>query len=183
LKVKPTALPEVLLIQPKVFADERGHFLETWFAPRYRDIGIVESFVQDNFSRSTRNVLRGLHFQEPMGQGKLITVLAGTIYDVVVDIRVDSPRFRQWIGVELDGAVPTQLWIPPGFAHGFCVMSESADFMYKCTEIYTPAAERSIRWNDPELRIKWPIDTPILSTRDNAAPLLMDAPLLPRMSV
>ena len=118
-----------------------------------------------------------------MGQGKLITVLAGTIYDVVVDIRVDSPRFRQWIGVELDGAVPTQLWIPPGFAHGFCVMSESADFMYKCTEIYTPAAERSIRWNDPELRIEWPIDTPILSTRDKAAPLLMDAPLLPRMSV
>ncbi|MGB0554515.1 MAG: dTDP-4-dehydrorhamnose 3,5-epimerase [Alphaproteobacteria bacterium] len=182
MKVTPTALPEVLLIEPRVFPDARGHFYESWVGPRYQEAGIDAPFVQDNFSRSTRNTLRGLHFQEPKGQGKLITVLSGKIYDVAVDVRIDSPRYRDWIGIELDGDNPQQLWIPPGFAHGFCVLSAQADFMYKCTEFYAPETERSIHWDDPELAIDWPLDTPILSEKDAAAPFLADAPVLPRMS-
>ena len=182
MKVTPTALPEVLLIEPRVFPDLRGHFFESWVGPRYQEAGIAEPFVQDNFSRSTQNTLRGLHFQEPKGQGKLITVLSGRIYDVAVDVRTDSPRYREWIGIELDGDDPKQLWVPPGFAHGFCVLSERADFMYKCTEFYAPDTERSIRWDDPELAIDWPLDTPILSEKDAEAPILADAPVLPRMS-
>jgi dTDP-4-dehydrorhamnose 3,5-epimerase len=182
VKVTPTALPEVLLIEPRVFPDLRGHFFESWVGPRYQEAGIAEPFVQDNFSRSTQNTLRGLHFQEPKGQGKLITVLSGRIYDVAVDVRTDSPRYREWIGIELDGDDPKQLWVPPGFAHGFCVLSERADFMYKCTEFYAPDTERSIRWDDPELAIDWPLDTPILSEKDAEAPFLADAPVLPRMS-
>jgi dTDP-4-dehydrorhamnose 3,5-epimerase len=182
VKVTPTALPEVLLIEPRVFPDSRGHFFESWVGPRYQEAGIAVSFVQDNFSRSTQGTLRGLHFQEPKGQGKLITVLSGKIYDVAVDVRSDSPRYREWIEIELNGDYPQQLWIPPGFAHGFCVLSEHADFMYKCTEFYAPETERSIRWDDPELAIDWPLDAPILSEKDAAAPLLADAPALPRMS-
>jgi dTDP-4-dehydrorhamnose 3,5-epimerase len=183
VKVTPTALPEVLLIEPRIFPDSRGHFFETWVGPRYQEAEIAVPFVQDNFSRSTRHTLRGLHFQEPKGQGKLITILSGKIYDVAVDVRYDSPRYRKWIGIELDGDNPQQLWIPPGFAHGFCVLSAHADFMYKCTDFYAPETERSIRWNDPELAIDWPIDAPLLSEKDAAAPLLTDAPLLTHMSV
>jgi dTDP-4-dehydrorhamnose 3,5-epimerase len=183
VKVTPTALPEVLLIEPRIFPDSRGHFFETWVGPRYQEAEIAVPFVQDNFSRSTRDTLRGLHFQEPKGQGKLITILSGKIYDVAVDVRYDSPRYRKWIGIELDGDNPQQLWIPPGFAHGFCVLSAHADFMYKCTDFYAPETERSIRWNDPELAIDWPIDAPLLSEKDAAAPLLTDAPLLSHMSV
>jgi dTDP-4-dehydrorhamnose 3,5-epimerase len=182
VKVTPTALPEVLLIEPRVFPDSRGHFFESWVGPRYHEAGITEPFVQDNSSRSTRDTLRGLHFQEPKGQGKLITVLSGRIFDVAVDVRTDSPRYREWIGIELDGDDPKQLWVPPGFAHGFCVLSEQADFMYKCTEYYAPETERSIRWNDPELAIDWPLEAPILSEKDAEAPFLADALVLPRMS-
>ena len=182
MKTTTTSLPEVLIVEPRVFPDSRGHFYEIWVDNRYEEAGIHGPFVQDNVSRSVRGTLRGLHFQEPKGQGKLITVLSGTIFDVAVDIRKNSPRFGQWVGIELDGNSPKQLWIPPGFAHGFCVMSEHADFMYKCTEFYTPGTERSIRWNDPELAIDWPLDLPILSEKDAAAPFLADAPALPRMS-
>ena len=182
MKIKPTLLPEVLLIEPRVFPDARGHFFESWVGPRYQEVGIAAPFVQDNFSHSTQHTLRGLHFQEPQGQGKLITVLSGKIYDVVVDVRSNSPRYREWIGIELNGDNPKQLWIPPGFAHGFCVLSEHADFMYKCTEFYAPKTERSIRWDDPELAIYWPLDAPILSEKDATAPLLANAPVLPRMS-
>lgn len=182
MKVTPTELPEVLLIEPRIFPDGRGHFFETWVGPRYQEAGIAQPFVQDNFSRSVYGTLRGLHFQEPKAQGKLVTVLSGKVFDVAVDIRQDSPRFGRWVGVELNGDEPRQLWVPPGFAHGFCVLSESADFFYKCTEFYSPETERSVRWNDPKLAIDWPIDAPILSDKDGAAPMLADAPILPQMN-
>lgn len=182
MNVVPTELPEVLLIEPRVFPDGRGHFFETWVGPRYRDAGIEFDFVQDNFSRSVRGTLRGLHFQEPKAQGKLVTVLSGRVFDVAVDIRRDSPRFGKWVGVELDGDSPRQLWVPPGFAHGFCVLSDRADFFYKCTEFYNPSTERSVLWNDPDLAIEWPIKDPVLSDKDAAAPLLDQAPVLPVMA-
>jgi dTDP-4-dehydrorhamnose 3,5-epimerase len=181
MKTTPTRLPEVLIIEPRVFPDARGHFYEMWENNRYRDANIPGPFVQDNVSRSVRGTLRGLHFQEPRSQGKLVTVLTGKIFDVAVDIRRDSPRFRQWVGVELDADNPRQLWIPPGFAHGFCVISEWADFLYKCTQSYNPTTERSICWNDPDLAIDWPIPNPVLSEKDAAAPLLSDTPILPLM--
>ena len=181
MKVTATELPEVLLIEPRVFSDDRGHIFESWEQARFAEAGIHGPFVQDNFSRSTKGTLRGLHFQEPKAQGKLVTVLAGLIFDVVVDIRRGSSRFGQWVGVELDGDAPRQVWIPPGFAHGFCVLSERADFVYKCTEYYSSDTERGILWNDPELAIEWPVDRPILSEKDAAAPLLADAPVLPTL--
>ena len=128
MNVTPTRLPEVLKIKPKIFSDNRGYFFESWVESRYADAGIPGPFVQDNFSRSRKDTLRGLHYQEPCAQGKLVTVLSGTIYDVVADIRMGSPRFGQWVGIELDSATGTQVWIPPGFAHGFCVLSDWADF-------------------------------------------------------
>jgi dTDP-4-dehydrorhamnose 3,5-epimerase len=179
MKVTPTTLPEVLLLEPAVFGDDRGFFLESYQARRYAEAGISASFVQDNQSRSTRGTLRGLHFQEPQAQGKLVSVLQGAVYDVVVDIRRGSPRFGQWVGIELSGRTHQQLWIPPGFAHGFCVTSESADFFYKCTAYYAPEHERGIAWNDPDLAIPWPIKAPLLSRKDAAAPRLKDAPVLP----
>ena len=181
MKVTATELPEVLLIEPQVFPDERGYFFEAWRDQGYAEAGIHGPFVQDNFSRSTKGTLRGLHFQEPKAQGKLVTVLAGLIFDVVVDIRRGSSRFGQWVGVELDGDAPRQVWIPPGFAHGFYVLSEHADFFYKCTEYFSPDTERGILWNDPELAIEWPVDRPVLSEKDAAAPLLADAPVLPTL--
>jgi dTDP-4-dehydrorhamnose 3,5-epimerase len=180
MKVVPTSLDGVFVIEPRVFADDRGLFLETWQAQRYADVGVAASFVQDNFSRSVRGTLRGLHFQEPDGQGKLVQVTRGTVLDVVVDVRRGSPTFGKWIGVELTGDVPKQLWIPSGFAHGFCVTSDWADFSYKCTVAYSPANERSIRWNDPELAIDWPVREPLLSRKDATAPTLAEAPVLPR---
>ncbi|SEU19027.1 dTDP-4-dehydrorhamnose 3,5-epimerase [Stigmatella erecta] len=180
MKVTETAIPGVLLIEPKVFGDARGFFLETFHAQRYADAGIPGPFVQDNYSRSVKGTLRGLHFQEPQPQGKLVQVVAGAVFDVAVDIRRGSPTFGKWVGVELSAENRRQLWVPPGFAHGFCVTSESADFQYKCTALYAPQNERSLLWNDPDLGITWPLDgEPKLSAKDAAAVRLKDAPLLP----
>jgi len=179
VKVTKTELPGVLVIEPRVFIDERGWFLETFQSERYAAAGIAATFVQDNLSRSVRGTLRGLHFQEPKGQGKLVQVMRGAVLDVVVDVRRGSPTFGKWLGLELSGDQPRQMWIPPGFAHGFCVTSDSADFLYKCTTPYAPEAERSIRWDDPAIGIVWPVAQPLLSKKDAAAPLLADAPVLP----
>ena len=172
----PTHLPGVIIIEPDIFGDERGFFMETWRAPRYAEHGIPERFVQDNLSLSRRGVLRGLHCQHPDSQGKLVTVLQGEVYDVAVDIRRGSPTFGQWIGVTLSGETKNQLYVPPGFAHGFYVTSDSALFMYKCTEIYNPQAEFSVAWNDPDIGIQWPSDTPQLAEKDRVAPFLRDIP-------
>lgn len=179
MKITPTELPEVLIIDPKVHGDSRGFFYESFQAQRYAASGIHGPFVQDNLSRSVRGTLRGLHFQEPKAQGKLIQVLRGVVWDVAVDVRRGSPRFGRWVGLELSESTPRQLWIPPGFAHGFCVLSDSADFFYKCTELYAPDAERAIAWNDPALGIPWPMTEPLLSAKDRVAPRLADAPVLP----
>jgi dTDP-4-dehydrorhamnose 3,5-epimerase len=179
MKVTETALPGVLVIEPRVFTDDRGFFLETFAAARYGALGMPTEFAQDNLSRSVRGTLRGLHFQEPNAQGKLVQVVNGTVLDVVVDIRRGSPTFGRWVGVELSGDTPRQMWIPPGFAHGFCVTSDSADFWYKCTTPYAPQSERSIRWDDPDIGIAWQIDKPLLSKKDAEAPFLKDASVLP----
>jgi dTDP-4-dehydrorhamnose 3,5-epimerase len=179
MKVVETELPGVLLLEPKVFGDERGFFMEMFHAARYEQLGIFGPLVQDNLSRSVKGTLRGLHFQEPRAQGKLAQVLEGEVYDVVADVRRGSPTFRKWIGVHLSGTNRLQLWIPPGFAHGFCVLSERADFLYKCTDFYSPGAERVIAWNDPDLAIRWPVEAPLLSAKDAAAPFLAVAPVLP----
>ena len=168
MRVTPIDIHGVLLLEPSVISDHRGCFLETYHEQRYRDAGITEQFVQDNCSRSVQNTMRGLHFQEPHGQGKLVMALEGTVYDVVVDIRKGSPTFGKWYGVELSGKNLHQLYIPPGCAHGFCVMSETATFLYKCTAYYSPRDERGILWNDPALGIRWPISEPILSPKDQA---------------
>ncbi len=164
MKITETKLPGVLLIEPKVFGDERGFFLENFNAKRYADIGIVGNFVQDNHSRSSKGVLRGLHFQKQFPQGKLVFLTRGTVFDVAVDIRKDSPTFGQWV----------QFYIPPGFAHGFCVLSEIADFHYKCTDYYHPEDEGSLRWNDPDVGIAWELADPILSPKDANASFLKD---------
>jgi dTDP-4-dehydrorhamnose 3,5-epimerase len=166
----------VLLLEPRVFQDERGLFFESWQSERYRALGIEGAFVQDNVSRSARGVLRGLHYQLPRAQGKLVTVLEGAVWDVAVDLRVGSSTFGEWVGMELTGGAPRQVWIPPGFAHGFQVLSETALFSYKCTEVYSPADERSLRWDDPEVGIEWPLPSPLLSEKDRHAPLLRDIP-------
>jgi dTDP-4-dehydrorhamnose 3,5-epimerase len=179
VNVIQTELPGVLLLEPKRFGDDRGFFMEMFHAKRYADAGITGPFVQDNFSRSAKGILRGLHFQEPNPQGKLVQVLAGAVYDVAVDVRRGSPTFGKWVGVELSADNRRQLWVPAGFAHGFCVLSESADFHYKCTDVYSPTTERGIAWNDPDLGIPWPVTSPLLSPKDSAAPRLKDAPVLP----
>ncbi|MDR3394091.1 MAG: dTDP-4-dehydrorhamnose 3,5-epimerase [Parasulfuritortus sp.] len=176
MHITETALPGVRLIEPKVFGDERGFFMETWNAARYADIGLPERFVQDNLSYSRRGVLRGLHFQNPRAQGKLVYVLAGEVFDVAVDIRLGSPTFGQTAVAILSSENKRQFYIPPGFAHGFCVTSETALFAYKCTELYDPKAEGSILWNDPALGIDWPVDAPELSAKDAAAKTLADFP-------
>ncbi|MBZ4332867.1 dTDP-4-dehydrorhamnose 3,5-epimerase [Corallococcus interemptor] len=179
MKVTPLAIPDVLLIEPKVFGDDRGFFLESFHAKRYADVGVVGPFVQDNLSRSVKGTLRGLHFQEPNAQGKLVQCLAGAVWDVAVDIRKGSPTFGRWVAAELTGENKHQLWVPAGFAHGFCVVSDSADFFYKCTALYSPESERSVVWNDPDLAIPWPVKEPLLSPKDQRAPRLKDAPVLP----
>lgn len=176
MKITETPLPGVLVIEPKVFGDERGFFMETWNQTRYADTGLPEKFVQDNLSFSRRGVLRGLHFQNPNGQGKLVYVLQGEVFDVAVDIRLGSPSFGQSFAVTLSADNKRQFYIPPGFAHGFCVTSETALFAYKCTEFYDPKAEGSILWNDPSLGIDWPVTTPELSTKDAAGIALADFP-------
>jgi dTDP-4-dehydrorhamnose 3,5-epimerase len=179
MQVTPTALPGVLIIEPKVFGDERGFFLETFNQRAFdKAVGHRVEFVQDNHSRSQRGVLRGLHYQlAPRAQGKLVRVVCGRVFDVAVDMRRGSATFGGWFGTELTGTVHRQVWIPAGFAHGFLVMSESADFLYKTTDYYEPSAEGSVRWDDPQLAIKWPeIGVPIsLSDKDRCAPLLTQA--------
>ena len=178
MKVAQTSLKDCVIIEPVVFGDERGFFLETFQAARYSQAaGITLSFVQDNYSRSARGVLRGLHFQKTKPQGKLVRVVSGEVYDVAVDLRSDSSTFGQWEGVVLSEHNKKQLWVPPGFAHGFLVLSDSADFEYKCTDYYDPSDEASILWNDPSLNISWPIDQPILSDKDMNAPLLANIKL------
>lgn len=176
MTVTETALPGVCLIETRLFRDSRGHFSEVYRADRYREAGLDAAFEQDNVSTSTRGVLRGLHLQHPRGQGKLVSVLHGTVYDVAVDVRRGSPTFGQHVGMELSAENGRQLWIPPGFAHGFVVTSEAAVFLYKCTELYAPDCELSVRWDDPNVGIDWPIEAPILSDKDAAAPLLRDIP-------
>lgn len=174
MHVIETNLPGVLIIEPKVFGDARGYFFETWQQARYAAIGIKENFVQDNISYSARGVLRGLHYQNPNTQGKLVTVLQGEVFDVAVDIRVGSPKFGQWTGVYLSGENHRQLWVPPGFAHGFCVTSETAYFSYKCTDVYTPQAEGGIIWNDSDIGIEWPLADVVLSDKDKVYVKLRD---------
>jgi len=174
VKVIETQLAGVLIVEPKVFGDHRGFFLETFQVERYRDAGIGMSFVQDNHSRSQRGVLRGLHFQRTRPQGKLVGVSRGAVYDVAVDINPDSPTCGQYVGVELNDENHRQLWVPPGYAHGFCVLSEVADFQYKCTDYYQPEDEGGLLWNDPDVGIPWPVAEPQLSAKDQLNPRLRD---------
>jgi len=167
-----TKFPEVKIIKPNLTRDQRGSFVELWQHHRYTDMGIPDCFVQDNFSISRKGTIRGLHFQAPFPQGKLVTVLSGKVLDVVVDIRVGSPTFKQWMSVELSAEDYLQLWVPPGFAHGFCVLSASAHFYYKCTERWYPEHEHVIQYNDPDIGIRWPVKSPSLSERDDTAPPL-----------
>jgi len=182
LKVTETSLRGVLLIEPTVHGDDRGFFMETYHLAKFRDAGIAETFVQDNHSRSARGVVRGLHYQEPNPQGKLVRCTRGALFDVAVDIRSGSPQFGAWFGAELSEENRLMLWIPPGFAHGFCALSDVADLVYKCTQLYDAAADRSVVWNDPAIGIKWPVSSPVLSAKDAAAPTLAAAPALPRYS-
>jgi dTDP-4-dehydrorhamnose 3,5-epimerase len=173
MKIISTAIPDVKILEPKVFGDDRGFFMETWNAHLFSELGIQHGFVQDNHSRSVKNTLRGLHYQIEKPQGKLVRVTRGEVFDVAVDLRKDSPTFGKWVGEYLSERNNRMLWVPPGFAHGFLVISDSADFQYKCTDFYAPEYERSIAWNDPELAIDWPLagtDSPLLSVKDNVAP-------------
>jgi len=172
MNVIQTHLPGVLIIEPKVFGDERGFFVECYQEPRYRDVGIEMPFVQDNHSRSQYGVLRGLHFQRNRPQGKLVRVTRGAVYDVAVDINPASPTCGEFVGVELTADNHLQLWIPPGYAHGFCVLSDTADFQYKCTDVYYPEEEGGLIWNDPDVNIPWPVETPKLSEKDLRNPSL-----------
>jgi len=174
MKVIETALPEVLIIEPKVFGDSRGFFYESFNARNFREAtGLDVEFVQDNHSRSAKNVLRGLHYQIKQPQGKLVRVVRGAVFDVAVDIRKSSPNFGKWVGVELSEENHRQLWVPPGFAHGFLVLSDSADFLYKTTDYYAPEFERCLAWNDPMVAISWPTEQPpVLSVKDNCGTFL-----------
>jgi len=174
MNVKETKLPGVLVLEPDVFSDDRGFFLETWNSERYEKAGIKGSFVQDNISFSKKGVLRGLHFQYPQSQDKLVQVLSGEVVDVAVDIRKDSPTFGKWISEILSDVNHRQMYIPSGFAHGYCVTSETAVFSYKCTDFYNPGSEGGIIWNDPDINIDWPMEEPILSSKDIDYPRLKD---------
>ena len=176
MNIIPTEITDVKIIEPAVFGDARGFFMESWNQQRYAEAGIDVSFVQDNVSSSGKGVLRGLHFQHPQGQGKLVQVLKGEVLDVAVDIRVGSPTFGRSVSVVLSEANHLQFYVPVGFAHGFCVMSEMALFSYKCTEFYNPKTEGSILWNDPDLGIDWPVDSPSLSEKDLKGSFLKDIP-------
>jgi dTDP-4-dehydrorhamnose 3,5-epimerase len=180
MNVIKTDLPEVLIFEPKLFGDQRGFFLETYQFERYAQSGVAQPFVQDNLSRSRHGVLRGLHLQNPGAQGKLVTALRGRVLDVAVDVRVGSPNFGRHVAVELNEENRRQLWVPRGFAHGFAVLSETADFFYKCDALYSPKDEISVRWNDPAIGIDWGLADPSLSPKDADAPLLADVKNLPR---
>jgi dTDP-4-dehydrorhamnose 3,5-epimerase len=177
MQIQTTSIPDVLIIEPKVFGDERGFFFESFNEQKFAQLtGVTLSFVQDNHSRSAQNVLRGLHYQIQQPQGKLVRVVNGEVFDVAVDIRKESPTFGKWVGARLSAENKRQLWIPVGFAHGFVVLSEQADFLYKTTDYWAPQYERSILWNDPEIGIDWPINgEPLLSVKDKAAKALANA--------
>lgn len=177
MQIQTTAIPDVLIIEPKVFGDERGFFYESFNSRKFEELtGVATTFVQDNHSKSAKNVLRGLHYQLQQTQGKLVRVVAGEVFDVAVDIRKSSPTFGHWVGVVLSGENKRQLWVPPGFAHGFVVTSESAEFLYKTTDYWAPEFERSILWNDPAIGIEWPVDgTPLLSGKDQVGKPLAEA--------
>lgn len=181
MKVSSLAIPEVLLIEPTVYGDERGFFFESFNQARFNEaVGAEVSFVQDNHSKSAKGVLRGLHYQISQAQGKLVRVVEGEVFDVSVDLRRSSPNFGQWVGEILSADNRRQLYIPPGFAHGFVVLSETAQFLYKTTDFYSPQHERAIIWNDPTVNVAWPIETtPTLSSKDAQAPLMKDADLFP----
>lgn len=181
MKVIRTSLPDVLICEPEVFGDERGFFLESWNERKFRDVaGVDVHFVQDNHSRSERGVLRGLHYQIKQPQGKLVRVVKGRVYDVAVDLRKSSPTFGRWVGIELGDDNFRQFWIPVGFAHGFLVLSENADFLYKSTDYYAPEHECCILWSDPAIGIEWPTDhEPTLSAKDRAGQLLREAEVFP----
>lgn len=181
MKVTPSSIPEILVFEPTVFGDDRGFFYESYNARHFAQMtGLSVNFVQDNHSRSAKNVLRGLHYQIRQPQGKLVRVVSGAIFDVVVDIRASSPFFGRWIGVELSAENRRQLWVPPGFAHGFVVTSDSAECLYKTTDYWSPEHERSILWSDPALAIDWPLTgEPMLSGKDSQGKLLADAEVFP----
>jgi dTDP-4-dehydrorhamnose 3,5-epimerase len=172
--VKEATIKGLVLIEPDCYGDRRGFFMETWHRERYKELGIETEFVQDNLSLSARGVLRGLHFQNPFGQDKLVYVLEGEVFDVAVDIRQGSPTFGQWEGFYLSADNKRQMLVPKGFAHGFCVMSDRALFAYKCSDYYAPEAEKGILWNDPQIGIKWPVEEPLLSEKDLKLPLLKE---------
>ena len=174
MKVTETELEGVLIIEPDVYQDVRGYFLETYHQNRYRDLGIQSDFVQDNMSFSKKGTLRGLHFQQPHDQAKLVQVAKGTVFDVVVDIRRGSPTFGKWTATYLSDEKSRQIFIPEGFAHGFCVMSEYAVFIYKCSDFYVPECEGGILWSDPDLKIKWPVENALVSEKDMKLPRLKD---------
>ena len=174
MKVTNTELPGVLILEPRVFPDSRGFFVETYNKERYVAAGLPLEFVQDNLSVSSKGVLRGLHFQNPHAQGKLVYVLQGEVWDVAVDIRRDSSHFGRWTSVTLSSDNKKQFYIPPGFAHGFCVLSETAMFTYKCTDTYHPECDGGVRWDDPDIGINWPLADPILSDKDRIQPYLRD---------
>jgi dTDP-4-dehydrorhamnose 3,5-epimerase len=178
MKVTATSIEDVKILEPAVFGDERGFFMETWHKQRFIELGIDAKFVQDNHSKSAQGILRGLHYQLHQTQGKLVRVVAGEVFDVAVDIRKQSPTFGQWVGVLLSAENKKMIWVPPGFAHGFYVTSASAEFVYKCTDYYAPEHERCIAWNDPDLAIDWPLvagKSPQLSIKDASAAWFKDA--------
>lgn len=178
MKIIPTHIPEVLLLEPQVFGDARGFFLETWNARKFAELGLDWQFVQDNHSRSGQGILRGMHYQIQHPQGKLVRVTQGAVFDVAVDLRQSSPTYGQWAGVELSAENQRLFWIPPGFAHGFYVLSESADFIYKCTDYYYPEYDRSLRWDDPTVGIDWPLlngEQPTISAKDAAGKYWQEA--------
>ena len=175
-----TRLPGVLLLEPKVFGDARGFFLETWNRQTFADLGLDLDFVQDNHSRSSKGVLRGLHYQLNEPQGKLVRVVSGAVFDVAVDLRKSSPHFGRWVGYELSADNQRMMWIPPGFGHGFQVLSDIADFLYKTTAYYAPQWDRGVRWDDPAIGVEWQLDgAPTLSAKDQTLPLLQDAEVYP----
>lgn len=174
VKITPTKIPDAVIIEPDVFGDERGFFMESWHRQKFAEHGLELDFVQDNQSRSSKGVLRGLHYQLKQPQGKLVRVTAGAVFDVAVDIRKGSPWFGQWVGLELSGTNHKQFYVPPGFAHGFCVLSESADFLYKCTDYYAPQHEQGLLWDDPQIGIQWPGGDYKVSEKDAANRLLRD---------
>lgn len=182
MKVVPTAIPDVLVLEPRVFGDERGFFMEAWRAEWFAAAGLPVTFVQDNHSRSRRGILRGLHYQLGRPQGKLVRCVTGSVFDVAVDLRRSSATFGKWVGEELSEQNRRQMWVPPGFAHGFLVLSDSADFLYKCTDYYDPVSERTLAWDEPSVGVRWPLPVGVdllLSAKDQAGQLLANAETYP----